>query len=176
MEALAQQLPQIIAAAARSELGILALLVVALAGLAYVFFARASERARLAVFVLLFAGVVGFAAAMFRAAPRQSGNAPVDAGSAFDPAGLSAEAQVVLREAAADPGGTVTLVHYGGGSELTANDRNLLPDPSRRTLATWEAAVQELLAAGLLSAGSPDAEVFHVTREGYEVAGRLRGR
>ncbi len=176
MDSLAQQLPQIIAAAAQSELGILALLVVALAALAYVFFARASERARLGVFVLLFAGVVGFAAAMFQAAPREPTHAKADRAPASSPEALSAEAQVVLRAAAADPGGVVTLVHYGGGSELTAGDRNLLPDQSPRTRAVWEGALRELLAAGLLSANSADAEIFRVTREGYAVAGRLRGR
>ena len=176
MDALAPQLPHIIAAAAQSELGILALLVVALAALAYVFFARASERARLGVFVLLFAGVVGFALAMFQAAPHPPMAARINGKLAVNPETLSSEARVVLREAAADPGGAVTLVHYGAGSELIANDRNLLPDPTRRTLATWEAALQELLAAGLLSATRTDAEIFRVTREGYEVAGRLRER
>lgn len=176
MDSLAQQLPQIIAAAARSELGILALSVVALAALAYVFFARASERARLGVFVLLFAGVVGFATAMFQAAPQRSGDASVDGKSVVGPETLSAEAQVLLREAAADPGGMVTFAHYGGGSELTAGDRNLLPDQAPRTLAVWEGALKELLTAGLLSAKSADAEIFRVTRQGYEVAARLRGQ
>lgn len=190
MDALAQQLPQIISAAAQSPLGILALLVVALAALAYVFFARASEKARLGVFVLLFAGVAGFAVALLRAAPRapDAGAATVrdstlatgsigaasDATpAAIDPTALSAEARILLREADADEGGMVTLVHYGAGSELSANDKNLLPDQSLRTLATWEGALKELLDAGLLSAKSPDAEIFHVTRAGFEAAKRL---
>lgn len=192
MDALAQQLPQIISAAAQSPLGILALLVVALAALAYVFFARASEKARLGVFVLLFAGVAGFAVALLRAAPRaaDAGAATATAqestpatGSigaasdatpvAIDPAALSAEARILLREAAADEGGMVTLVYYGAGSELSANDKNLLPDQSPRTLATWEGALKELRDAGLLSANSPDSEIFHVTRAGFEAAKRL---
>jgi hypothetical protein len=166
VDALVQQLPQIITAAAQSTLGILALLVVALSALAYVFFARASEKARIGVFVLLFAGVAAFAVALMRAAP--AGVTPI-----AHAAGLSTEAQVLLREAAADEGGMVTYVHYGAGSEMTANDRNLLPDQSPRTLATWEGALKELLDAGLVSANSPDAEIFRVTREGFEAAKRL---
>lgn len=190
MDALAQQLPQIISAAAQSPLGILALLVVALAALAYVFFARASEKARLGVFLLLFAGVAGFAVALLRAAPRAAdagaataqdstpGTGSIGATSdatpaAIDPAALSAEARILLREAAADEGGMVTYVHYGAGSELSANGRNVLPDQSPRTLASWEGALKELLDAGLLSANSPDAEIFRVTSAGFEVAKRL---
>ena len=60
MDQLFTGLPDVIKAAAQSQLGILALLVVALAVLAYVFFAKASEKIRVGIFVLLFAGVIGF--------------------------------------------------------------------------------------------------------------------
>jgi len=66
MDELAKNLPAIIGAAAQSNLGILALFAIALSGLAYVFFARASERARIGIFVLLFFGVSAFGAAIMQ--------------------------------------------------------------------------------------------------------------
>ncbi len=65
MDELAKNLPAIIGAAAQSNLGMLALFAIALAVLAYLFFARASEKARIGIFVLMFCGVAGFGAAMF---------------------------------------------------------------------------------------------------------------
>ncbi len=64
MDELTKSLPEIIGAAAQSNLGILALFAIALSGLAYVFFARASEKARIGIFVLLFCGVGAFGAAI----------------------------------------------------------------------------------------------------------------
>ena len=66
MDNLIEGLPEIITAAAQSYLGILALLSVALSVLAYFFFAKASEKVKVAIFVLLFLGVFGFGVAMFR--------------------------------------------------------------------------------------------------------------
>ena len=67
MEALTEKLPEIISAAAQSNLGILALLSVALSVLAYFFFAKASETVKVGIFLLLFFGVAGFGASMFSA-------------------------------------------------------------------------------------------------------------
>lgn len=65
MEKIAEHIPDIIKAAAQSQLGILALLCLLLAFLAYVFFSKSSEKAKLGVFFFLFLGVVGFGIAMF---------------------------------------------------------------------------------------------------------------
>ncbi len=67
MNKLIEQLPQIITAAAQSYLGILALLSVALAVLAYFFFASASEKVKVGILCCCF--WAGFGATMFRAAP-----------------------------------------------------------------------------------------------------------
>lgn len=182
MDKLAEHLPQIISAAAQSQLGIMALLSVALAVLAWAFFAGASEKVRVGIFVLLFAGVAGFGVAMFRAAPAASAAtlAPAATDAATPPApdpaaALSPEATILLREAAADPAGVVVFAHYGMGAELTTNDKSLLPDQSRRTLAAWEAALQQLVAAGLLAARGERGEVFEITQRGYDAAARLSG-
>lgn len=182
MDTLAEHLPQIISAAAQSQLGIMALLSVALAMLAYFFFASASEKVRVGIFVLLFAGVAGFGVAMFRAAPPANAATvappPSDAPARPLPdpaAALSPEATILLREAAADPAGIVLFAHYGAGSELTTNDKSLLPDQSRRTLAAWEAALQQLVDAGLLAARGEAGEVFEMTQKGYDAAASISG-
>lgn len=178
MDKLLEHLPQIITAAAQSYLGILALLSVALAVLAYFFFASASEKVKVGIFVLLFLGVAGFGAAMFRAAPTAAGPAhDTSPRPAADPlASLSSEAKQLLKEAAKDPAGIVQFAHYGMGDELVTNDKNLLPDNNRadaRATAAWEAALKELVDGGLLAARGTAGEIFDVTKKGYDVADRL---
>lgn len=68
MEELYRQLPAIIEQAAKSPLGLLALMVIALAGLGLVFFRSATERTRIMIFVLLLGGVAVFAIAAMRVA------------------------------------------------------------------------------------------------------------
>ena len=67
METLIDKLPEIIREAAQSNLGILALLSIALSVLAYLFFAKSSEKIKVGIFALLFFGVIGFGSAMFLA-------------------------------------------------------------------------------------------------------------
>jgi hypothetical protein len=181
VDKLVEHLPQIITAAAQSYLGIMALLSIALSVLAYFFFAGASEKIKVGIFVLLFLGVVGFGAAMFRAAAPTAA-APQSPQTADTPPrptpnpeeSLSKEAKILLKEAAAGPAGLVTLVYYGAGVELGANGKNLITDQSRRSVAMWESALKELIDRDLLAARGPKAEIFDVTKKGYEVADRLR--
>jgi hypothetical protein len=165
----AERLPEVITAAAQSHLGILALLSIALSFLAFFFFAKASEKVRVAIFVLLFLGTAGFAVAMFRAAP-----APADSSEATrNTAALSEEARILLREAAADPGGLILFERYGEGVDLHTNDRSLLTSKAdHRALAAWEFALQELVDAGLIVERGERGEVFEITRKGYEFADR----
>ncbi len=67
MDNLPAYLSEIISAAAKSYLGIFALLSISLSVLAYFFFSSASEKVKVSIFVLLFCGVMGFGAAMFSA-------------------------------------------------------------------------------------------------------------
>ena len=61
-----KSLPDIIAAASKSPLGVVALSVIALGVLAYVFFKEARERTRVAVFVLIFGGLAAYVTALAR--------------------------------------------------------------------------------------------------------------
>lgn len=76
MDTLFSNITQIISTAAQSQLGIFALLAIALSLLAYTFFSAASEIARIAIFTLLFLGVAAFGVAMFWAPEPPSGIHP----------------------------------------------------------------------------------------------------
>jgi hypothetical protein len=164
MDNLIEGLPEIITAAAQSYLGILALLSVALAVLAYFFFAKASEKVKVAIFVLLFLGVFGFGVAMFRA----SHEAPTPKEARV---GLSSEAKALLNEAARDPGGLVLFERYGAGVDLHTNGVSFVTSKAdHRALAAWEAALQELVNEGLFVAHGERGEVFEITKKGYDAA------
>jgi hypothetical protein len=70
MNELAKSLPEIIKQAATSPLGILALMIIGLAILAFFFFRGASERTRLVIFVMLFFGVAAFGAVVMHQAAK----------------------------------------------------------------------------------------------------------
>jgi hypothetical protein len=170
VDKLFEHLPAILTAAAQSQLGILALLVVALSVLAYFFFANASEGARVGIFVLLFFGVIGFAVAMFRAAP--AGAAAASA-SATRATALSREASTLLQLAARDASGLVAYERFGESVDLHANGVSVVTskaDP--RLLALWEAALEELVQQGLLAPRGTAGELFEITQKGYDAAGR----
>ena len=168
MDQLFKSLPDIIKAAAQSQLGILALLVAALSILAYVFFAKATVNVRVGIFVLLFAGVVGFGVAMFRASAAELAATP---GAGAPSGGLSKEARTLLAAAASDPGGHVLYEKYGASVDLHSNGVSLLTDKfDHRAVATWESALQELVDQRLLAARGDRGEVYEITRKGYEAA------
>jgi hypothetical protein len=164
MEKLIDRLPDVITAAAQSYLGILALLSVALSLLAYFFFAKASEKVRVGIFVLLFLGVIGFGVAMFRV----SHDSPV-----VTQAPLSKEARILLKGAASDPSGLIIFERYGASVDLHTNGVSLLTSKEdHRALAAWESALQELVKDGLLAAHGEKGETFEITKKGYDVAER----
>ena len=167
MDRLFEHLPDVITAAAQSLLGTFALLVVALAGLAYVFFAKAREKVRVGVFVLLFLGVLGFGVSMFRASNRTAITTP----PARAKPSLSKEAKVLLRGAASDPSGLVLFERFGASVDLHTNGVSLLTSKAdHQELVTWEAALQELVDAGLFVDRGGHGEIFELTKAGYEAA------
>jgi len=165
MDKLAESLPAIIIAAAQSYLGILALLSIALSILAYAFFAKASEKIKVVIFILLFIGVVGFGTAMFRVSAGVSMSNPPAA------AALSEQAKTILAGAAKDPSGLVLFERYGASVDLHTNNESLLTSKAdHQVLVSWEAALQELVEKGLLDAHGDNGEIFEITKKGYDVA------
>ncbi|WIT10271.1 hypothetical protein PFX98_15255 [Paucibacter sediminis] len=168
MDQLFKSLPDIIKAAAQSQLGILALLVVALSILAYVFFAKAAVKIRVGIFVLLFAGVFGFGVAMFHASDANPSKLP---GVGAPAPVLSKEARSLLVATASDPSGYLLYEKFGASVDLHTNGASLFTDKSdHRALATWESALKELADQGLLVAHGERGEVYEITRKGYEAA------
>ena len=171
MDNLTTHLPEIITAAAQSYLGTLALLSVALAVLAYFFFAKASENARIGIFVLLFLGVIGFGVAMFRvSASAATIPKPVDTTIT-----LSDEAKTLLKAASQDPSGLILYEKYGASVDLHSNDKSFLTSKEdHRVLAQWESALQDLMNAGLITAHGDSGEIYEITKKGYDVAGHSK--
>jgi hypothetical protein len=77
MEKFFENAPEIISAAAKSPLGLFALMILVLAVLGFFFFRQASERTRVVVFVLMFVGVAAFGIAIFGASSLPSGESLV---------------------------------------------------------------------------------------------------
>ena len=167
MDKLIERLPEIITAAAQSYLGILALLAVALSVLAYFFFAKASEKVKVGIFVMLFVGVIAFGVAMFRVSHEPIRSPPR--------AELSQEAKTLLQKAADDPSGLILFERFGTGVDLHTNGESLLTSKTdHRALEMWESALQELVSDGLITAEGDRGEVFEITKQGYDAAERLQ--
>ena len=172
MDKLIEKLPEIITAAAQSHLGILALLSGALSVLAFFFFAKASEKVKVGIFVMLFLGVIAFGVAMFRVS-RAAPSPPPAASSSPPAAALSNEARILLEGAASDPSGLILFERYGASVDLHTNGASLLTSKEdHRAVALWESALQELVDSGLLVARGERGEIFEITKQGYDVAER----
>jgi hypothetical protein len=86
--------------------------------------------------------------------------------------GMSAEAKQLLLASAEDPTGTVLRVDTNEGLIVSTNKTGFAEGGNPRSQATWRAAVDELVKAGLLVPLSSD--VLEVTHQGYEIAERIR--
>ena len=123
---------------------------------------------RSARLALLFAGVIAFGVAMFRAS---DANPPPAPSAVAAKGGLSKDARTLLMAAASDPGGYVLYEKFGASVDLHTNGVSLLTDKSdHRAVATWKSALQELVEGGLLAARGDRGEVYEITRKGYEAA------
>jgi hypothetical protein len=91
------------------------------------------------------------------------------------PGELSGEASQLLKAASASPSGAIYCLHFGGGTEIQANDRVFNADMTARTIALWEGAIAELEERELVKPTSDAREVFEVTRQGFAAADALPG-
>jgi hypothetical protein len=88
---------------------------------------------------------------------------------------LSPDAAALLEAASADgSGGVIMFGRYGGGDEISANDKVFNEDSNPRTIARWEGAIEDLEKRGLVRATSSTREVFEVTRDGYAAADAIK--
>ncbi len=81
---------------------------------------------------------------------------------------LSADAQTLLKNAASGDGSIMYLRHLNGAVIGTTGD-NLVIGNDARSLARWEAALNELVRNDLVSGNSAGSN-FRVSAEGYSIA------
>lgn len=87
------QAPAILAEAAKSPLGVFALMILALSIIGFFFFREASERTRIGIFVLMFLGVASFGIAAARSAPGSGARSAAGA----EPADVAGEWEARVR-------------------------------------------------------------------------------
>ncbi len=87
---------------------------------------------------------------------------------------LSNEARILLKEASLDSHGHVLYVRHFGGTDIQTNGKNIIPDKSRRVIAQWESALQELVHSNLLVVRGHNGELFEVTNLGYQIADMIK--
>jgi len=83
---------------------------------------------------------------------------------------VSAAARELLFAAVQDSGGRIMYVRYLGGMEISTGGRNFIDDPSPRTAAKWEGAIDELEQQVFIVDRGTKREVFSVTEQGYAYA------
>jgi hypothetical protein len=80
---------------------------------------------------------------------------------------ISREAEELLRSAASHDG-QITHMRYLGGEQIQTGQRAFIEDRNARSAATWNGALKELVTEGLVQALGTAAQIFRVTREGYD--------
>lgn len=86
---------------------------------------------------------------------------------------IGEEAKIIISKSA-EAQGQILCMNYIGGRSIQAGRDNLLKDADHRTIAKWEAAIEELEVNGLIVARGHKREIFELTAKGYEVADALR--
>lgn len=86
---------------------------------------------------------------------------------------LSQEAKILLKAGSLDSRGGIWRVVYAGGTMIQSDTRTFTEGDDPRSIATWEAALEELESAGFIRASSGKREYFDVTRAGFDFAETL---
>ena len=60
-----------------------------------------------------------------------------------------------------------------GGTQVEAGGQNFTEGGDRRTIALWEAAIEELEREGLLVDKAGKRQLYFVTNKGYQIAESL---
>ena len=86
---------------------------------------------------------------------------------------LSNEAQRLLVEAAKDRNRIITHMRYIGGQAIQTNGINFVDSKDQRSIARWEAALEQLQGEKLIKPRGVKGEVFEVTSRGFDIADKL---
>lgn len=86
---------------------------------------------------------------------------------------LSGKARHLLKGASKDSNGIIMYLRHMDGTDLETNGKNLIKNQSRRTIAKWEAALQELVDEKLVVERDLEGEIIEITERGFQVAGAI---
>lgn len=87
---------------------------------------------------------------------------------------LSDEAKRLLLEAVQDQHGNIITTTTSSGFQVRTHGKGMVPLQDARTVASWRAAVKELLSANAIEARGTKGEVFEVTKRGHDLAEEIR--
>lgn len=87
---------------------------------------------------------------------------------------MSDEARRLLLAAVEDTQGTILATTTLSGFEIQTHGRSMVPSQDPKTVATWRAALKELLSANAIEARGHKAEMFEVSKHGYDLAEQIR--
>lgn len=87
---------------------------------------------------------------------------------------LSNESRKLIVEASKDKAGQIISVRYLSGQAIQTNNINFTDSADRRSVARWEAALEQLLFQELIVARGHKNEIFEVTAKGYKIADSLQ--
>ena len=86
---------------------------------------------------------------------------------------LSANAIELLVEASRDPDGNIRIYRTAAGLRMGANSKEFIETRNPRSEAAWIAALNGLIALGLVEDYSGSGSVFRLTQQGFEMADQL---
>ena len=91
-------------------------------------------------------------------------------------ASLSDEAKELLMEASSSKTGQVLKMRHMGGLVIQTNHKAFGGGGDPRAEARWEFALDQLVNEGFLRSEGLKGQMFKVTKEGYELADRLKSK
>lgn len=93
--------------------------------------------------------------------------------SSYQPS-LSDDAKKVLKLACVHPQHNIIMIQrHLGGTNISSGGVSLAGGNSRREIARWEAAIEQLAVEGLIRDMNYKGEIFEPTHKGFEEAERL---
>ena len=87
---------------------------------------------------------------------------------------LSNEAKRLLVEASKDKSGTIISVRHLSGHAIQTNNINFTDSGDRRSVARWEAALEQLVDHELVVSRGGKYQFFELTDSGYKIADNLQ--
>jgi hypothetical protein len=81
---------------------------------------------------------------------------------------ISEDAKELLLTAAADRNGNIMVLKFIGGTSIQANGRIFGDEGNRRSIAKWEAAIEDLEKNNLIRDVSEKRDFYQITNNGYE--------